>query len=115
MEIKTSDYTVKFDEANALVTCAGSFRLNGVDEYSPIVNLLQSAADQSPDRLTLDLRSLEFLNSSGINVLSKFVISMRQRANIQLIVKGSKRIPWQTKSLLNLQRLMPALQLDMEE
>lgn len=115
MEIKTNDYHVIYDESKATVRCTGSFRLNGVDEYTPIVDLLKDAADAQPEALTLDLRQLEFLNSSGINVLSKFVISMRQRPNSKLTVIGSKRVPWQGKSLLNLQRLMPTLTLNMED
>jgi len=42
------------------------------------------------------------------------VIKVRQQKNIQIAVKGSNRIPWQGKSLKNLQRLMPSLQLELE-
>lgn len=113
MEIKTEDYSVVLDEASSTVVCKGSFRLNGTEEYAPIVQLLNSAADSQPEVITLDLTELQFLNSSGINVLSKFVISIRQRSKIGLTIKGAKKIPWQGKSLLNLQRLMPALKLEL--
>lgn len=97
-----------------MVICQGSLRLNGTEEYAPIVQLLNELADQEPPMITLNLRELEFLNSSGINVLSKFVIQVRQKGTIQMVVQGSKAIPWQGKSLKNLQRLMPALQLELE-
>jgi len=32
-----------------------------------------------PPKITLNLRQLEFLNSSGISMLSKFVIKVRQK------------------------------------
>jgi hypothetical protein len=112
MEIKTNDYHIWFDSADSVVYCKGSFRLGGVEEYAPIVQLLNDAVAQHPATLTLDLRELEFLNSSGINILSKFVISVRQKGNISLVVLGSKKIPWQGKSLQNLQRLMPGLKLE---
>jgi hypothetical protein len=115
MEIKTSEYSVTHDADAAQVVFSGSFRLNGVDEYAPVVDLLERAADANPAALTLDLRDLEFLNSSGINVLSKYVIKLRQRGNLGLTVKGSKKVPWQSKSLLNLQRLMPSLKLELDE
>lgn len=115
MEIKTDDYNVRYDPETSTVTCKGSFRLGGVQEYSPIAQLLNDAAAQKPAVLTLDLRELEFLNSSGINVLSKFVISVRQQGGIQLVVKGSKKIPWQGKSLVNLQRLLPSLKLEVSD
>lgn len=85
-----------------------------MEEYAPIVQLLNDVADGEPKIITLDLRKLDFLNSSGINIISKFVIKVRQQKNIQIAVKGSKQIPWQGKSLKNLQRLMPSLSLELE-
>ena len=114
MEIKTKDYTLQYDRATQTVTCCGAFRLSLAEEYAPIVDLLNEVADSSPNTVTLDLRNLEFLNSSGINIFSKFVIKVRQQKNIQIAIKGSKQIPWQRKSLKNLQRLMPSLQLELE-
>lgn len=61
-----------------------------------------------------DLRGLEFLNSSGINVLFRLVIKVREKANMQLIVRGANHVSWQSKSLVNLQRLMPTVQLNWE-
>jgi hypothetical protein len=113
MEIKTEDYRICYDPDTETVICQGSLRLSGTEEYAPIVKLLTNLADQEPQRITLDLRELEFLNSSGINVLSKFVIKVRQQGNIQMVLQGSKNIPWQGKSLKNLQRLMPSLQLEL--
>ena len=57
-----------------------------------------------PKAITLDLRALSFLNSSGINVLYKFAIAMRKRGELHLVVRGSKNVPWQGKSLPNLKK-----------
>ena len=113
MEIKTEDYSVFCDDLTDTITCQGSLRLSGMEEYEPIVNLLNQLVDQEPLKITLNLQQLEFLNSSGINVLSKYVIRVRQKGTIKMVVQGSKTIPWQGKSLKNLQRLMPALQLEL--
>ncbi len=114
MEIKTNDYSIFYDQPTATVNCQGSLRLSGMEEYAPIVELLNSVADSDPPEIVLNLKELEFLNSSGINVLSKFVIKVRQKGTIQMVVQGSKAVPWQGKSLKNLQRLMPSLQLVLE-
>jgi hypothetical protein len=114
MEIKTSDYSIHYDEVAAVVSCTGSLRLSGMEEYAPILELLNNAAEQQTETLNLDLRNLEFLNSSGINVLSKFVINVRQSKTPQISVIGSTKIPWQSKSLKNLQRLLPTLKLSFE-
>ena len=114
MEIKTGEYRLHYAADTHTIACAGSLRLNGVEEYKPIVDVLNGVALEQPQAITLDLRGLEFLNSSGINVLAKFVINVRQRAASDLVVLGSKSVPWQGKSLVNLQRLMPKLQLIIE-
>lgn len=109
--ITQDDYQVHYDPASASVTCGGSFRLRG-PEYTPIQDLLIAAAEAGHPRLTLDVRELQFLNSSGINTLSKFVMHVRKQGKTQLLITGSEAYPWQKKSLLNLQRLLPDLQLE---
>jgi hypothetical protein len=114
MEITTEKYRVQYDATAKTVICQGALRLAGMEEYAPIVQLLDQVIADHPSTLMLDLRSLEFLNSSGINVLSKFVLKVRGQKDMQLVVQGSNAIPWQEKSLTNLQRLMPQLQLTWE-
>ncbi|MDB9312374.1 hypothetical protein PN462_04600 [Spirulina sp. CS-785/01] len=114
MDITTETYQVTYDDTTQTIIFHGSLRLSGMEEYTPIIDLLHQIADQRPTSMSLDLRNLQFLNSSGINVLSKFVIRVRQYKNIALFIIGSKDIPWQGKSLKNLQRLMPQLQLEWE-
>jgi hypothetical protein len=113
-DIRTDDYSVSYDQSSHTVICKGAFRLSGVAEYAPISQLLNDVLNEQPPVIVLNLRELQFLNSSGINVLSKFVISVRQKGSTQLVVQGSKSIPWQGKSLQNLQRLMPSLKLELE-
>lgn len=113
MEIKTENYRVRYDETHNIIF-DGSLRLNGSEEYASISELLDRVVQQEPEKIVLDLQELVFLNSSGISILSKFVINVRKRKNIQMIVIGSKKNPWQSKSLKNLQRLMPSLKLDFE-
>ena len=115
MEIKGEEYSVTYEPAIATVTCEGSFRLRG-SEYKPIAQLLDDVINERPPTITLNVKELRFLNSSGINMLSKFVIKVRkqkQKAS-QVIVQGCREYPWQRKSLKNLQRLMPALKLEIE-
>jgi anti-anti-sigma factor len=114
MEIRSKNYSVVYDEASQQIVFDGSLRLNGSVEYASISDLLNHVAQQEPPKIVLDLKQLNFLNSSGISILSRFVINVRKRQNIQMIVIGAKTNPWQSKSLKNLQRLMPSLQLELE-
>ena len=113
MEIKNDDYQVSYDQTQATITCAGSLRLQG-GEYAPINELLNQVADAKPAKITLDARNLRFLNSSGINTLSKFVIRVRKLAASDMLVIGNSAHAWQGKSLKNLQRLKKDLVLQME-
>jgi hypothetical protein len=114
MEIKTEAYQVRYNTELQTVFFQGSLRLNGTNEYSSISELLDEIIEIAPQKLILDVKELNFLNSSGISILSKFVINVRKSQNIQMSVMGVKEIPWQSKSLKNLQRLMPSLILNLE-
>ena len=110
MEIKQDDYEVRFDSENNTVTCTGTFRLTG-SEYAAIMELLNTAADTKPDSLNVDLTGLKFLNSSGINTLCKFIMRLRKNNVTQVEVTGNNEYAWQKKSLANLKKLLPSLEL----
>jgi hypothetical protein len=113
MQISAENYCVSLDENSNIISFKGSLRLSGMEEYEPIINLLDRVVNQEPEQIILDLTGLEFLNSSGISMLSKFVINIRKKNTTKIIVQGSAAIPWQGKSLKNLQRLMPSLILEL--
>lgn len=113
MEIKGPQYQVTYDPNPEMITCQGSFRLRG-SEYAPITQLLNQVADKKPEMITLNLKNLKFLNSSGINMLSKFVIRVRKQKASSITVQGNQEFPWQRKSLKNLRRLMPTLKLELK-
>jgi hypothetical protein len=110
--INGEDYSVQYEPESVTVRFQGELSLGGPADYAPIAQLLEDIAAQEPSTITLNLRKLEFLNSSGISLLSKFVINMRKKKTIQVTVLGSNNIPWQGKSLKNLEKLFPGLKLE---
>ncbi|MBF2048492.1 MAG: slr1659 superfamily regulator [Leptolyngbya sp. IPPAS B-1204] len=113
MEIQTKDYSVQYDATTATVHFQGLLLLNGTEEYAPITQLLNQLIEQQLSILTLNLQQLRMLNSSGFQMLSKFVMKARQYEDIQILIRGNQNISWQTRSLQNLQRLMPAIQIEL--
>lgn len=115
--IKTQDYQAFVDEIGARMTLSGSLRLNAAPEYQPISDLMDAAlvkaAQTEPAVLALDLTELRFLNSSGINLLYQFVLKVKKQGGVGLRVLGSNSNAWQPKSLSNMVKFMPTLELVM--
>jgi hypothetical protein len=109
MEIKTNEYRVWNDAAT--IHFEGTMRLSGTEAYAPILELMHEVMAAKPAAIVLDLTELEFLNSSGINLLAKFTIEVRKQPGLGLTIKGSTRVPWQSKSLPNLKKLHSATEL----
>ncbi len=115
-KITGEEYSVEYNNNTQTVTFIGSMRLRTSEEYEPITQLLQQAheATGAENTLTLDFSELKFLNSSGINIVSRFVIFARKQEKIVLQVNGSQEVYWQKKSLTNLQRLWPKVKIDIQ-
>lgn len=116
-EIKDDKYQVSYEKNTATVTLQGAFLLNGATAYEPILNLLKEVAEATePNQLTIDIRNLTFLNSSGINMMTKFVMYVSDVKDLKLNVNitGYKHVAWQERLTVNLRRLMPNLQANLE-
>jgi hypothetical protein len=114
MEIAGEDYAVTYRAGEACVHFSGILRLGGMPDYQPMLDLMTQARDEAGGELCLDLTRLSLLNSSGIAMLSKFVIACRS-TGAALRIRGSSAIAWQGKSLYNLQRLMPGMQVEISD
>jgi hypothetical protein len=139
MEIIGKNYRIIYDPTNTTINFQGILRLygaagyvslddfkksrtsdktsqrqNGSAVYSSLMEMFNEILKQQPTTVTLNLRELQALNSSGINVLSKFVIKVRDHKASQLIVQSTRQFPWQRKLLKNLQKLMPDLMVEWE-
>ena len=113
-ELSGDNYSITYNADTATVKFSGQLVLRGYAEYAPIMQLLLEIAATQPATITLDLRDVLFLNSSGINMFSKFLLNLRAQKDIGLIVIGDRGIPWQAKSLKNMPKLLPRVQLILE-
>ena len=107
--IHGESFEIRLEEGNSTVLFKGALRLSGTEDYAPILDMLKETLIGLPRLIVLDLRELDFLNSSGITMLSRFVIEARDHAGVDVQVLASESVPWHARSLKNLQRLMPTL------
>ncbi|HEX2653526.1 hypothetical protein LVY75_03995 (plasmid) [Sinorhizobium sp. B11] len=109
MEIRDENFRVWAE--NNEVYLDGVFRLAGPDAYAPIHSMILGLLHGGHKQVIFNLTGLEFLNSSGINLLAKLTIEARKMDELQLVVKGTNQYPWQAKSLPNLKKLHPLVDL----
>lgn len=109
MEIQESAYSVLYDAGTHTVKFKGIFNIRGSEGYSEITAMLNKIEAQlsPPAEVVLDIRELEFLNSSGITAMGRFVIKLRQKTQVSVTVLCSNEQSWQEYSMKGLERLMP--------
>jgi len=108
MEIRFNDCRLWVD-GPGVVRFEGTLRLHPRD-YEPVWTFLMQVLEEKVDVLTLDLRPLVFVNSSGINALYKLAVELRKRGTPRLVVEAGDGA-WQKKSLPNLKRFLPSVEL----
>ena len=108
MHVEGQEYVIDYNPNSATVTFSGILRLHNNSEQDAIEGLLAEAVDQKPTMITLDLESLKFINSAGINVLSRFVLKTRGQTTTKVAIHGTKQVLWQSKTVENLRRLSPS-------
>ena len=114
MEIINDEYKVIYIQEKRTVKLSGEIRLRDTKNYTEIADLLQAAFDESDSSMVLDLKELNFLNSSGISTISKFVLHARKTNSTSKRIKclGSDQIFWQKKTLPNLLKIWNKLILE---
>lgn len=110
LEVKGEHFNIVYDNNSKAVNFTGRVRLRGLQEYTVVFDLFDKVLERNKNLITLDLQNLELINSSGIDMLSKFIITARKKKTVQINIIGSSTKTWQTRLLKNLQRLMPKLQ-----
>jgi hypothetical protein len=107
MEIKDKNYYIAYDPTDFSITFRGALRLRTASEYAPILQLLDQIVAAEPATITLDLRDLHFINSSGLNMLFRFILDVREQMISRVIVRGADQVPWQIKAIKTMRQLLP--------
>ncbi len=106
--IRGNTYLVEYQalEQQAMFHFIGKLQCS-TEEYRKLAQFLETSLKQTAlQQVCLDLTRVEFMNSSGINMLSEYCIAVRNHGSIQLQVQGDAKHSWQPRVFINLQKLM---------
>jgi hypothetical protein len=105
-------YKIHYNEVEKVIYFEGSLRLWDPSEYQKIRQFMLDSLELNTDSLTLDFMKLEFLNSSGISTLCKFILDAKRINRQRIRVIGNNEILWQRKSFENLSKLWDEIKLE---
>lgn len=114
MEIKHPDYHIKYSQETGIVSCFGSLECRGKQGYAEIAALLKNVVEAKKPEIILDIRKLEFLNTTGITTLGVFIIGIRKTGVSRLKILGAKQHPWQARAFKGLKKLLPGMETEFE-
>ena len=90
----------------------GVMRLESASAYERAFAPVRAAMLATPGTYTIELAELTLMNSSGIRALGMLVLAAA-RAGTPLILRGSKQVAWQVKTVASLRALHPQLSVDL--
>jgi hypothetical protein len=114
MEVAGEKYKVNYDSSIATLTCEGMMNERGKEGYKSVSELFENVVNQEAEVITMDIRNLEFLNSSGITVIGGFVIKLRNKGKSKFVIHCTKKYTWQERSMKGIKKLMPDLELKID-
>ena len=68
----------------------------------------EQARGRSLERVELDVRDLNFMNSSGILTLVRWITKLKDGKAYQLVLQYDRNVTWQRTSIPTLAKLAPA-------
>jgi hypothetical protein len=74
--------------------------------------MLAATYSNTPSAILWDMRTLKDISSAGLAVLYRFVSQRRTNPDFKLSVKANSKFYWQERSLPNLKKIMPHMQLE---
>ncbi len=111
-----NEYCVAYDADTGVIACEGMLDLRGKEGYQPVATLFEHVVEAAPETITLDIRNLEFLNSSGITTIgSGLIIKARKKGASRVAIRCAKKFAWQERSIKGLSKLMPGMELTFDD
>ncbi len=100
--------------AAGVIVISGKLSLM-LEDYADLENFFQKVIDSEPSELILDLRSLEYLNSSGIKTLCVgLLLEAEEVDGLRMKILCSDKYTWQRETIPTFEDLMERMEIVFE-
>lgn len=109
MKIEGDGYTVTYQDGQ--VKIAGKLSLM-LEDYTELEEFFKIIIESKPSALTLDLRNLEYLNSSGIKTICVgLILEAADVEGLRLKILCSNQYTWQKETIPTFEALMDEMEI----
>lgn len=112
MQIEGEGYKVVYDED--MLTISGKLSLM-LEEYEVLEDFFSEILESGPSELTLNIKDLEYLNSSGIKTICVGLLLEADEIDaLQMKILCSKRFTWQKETVPTFEDLVENVAIEFE-
>lgn len=109
MEIQTKGYKVEY--MNNVLTISGKLSMM-VEDYSEIEAFFEKVMASRPSKIVLDIRNLEYMNSSGIKTICvNLILEAADIKNHHMQILCSNKYAWQRETIPAFKALMDNMEI----
>jgi hypothetical protein len=104
MNIEEKGYKAEYEHNK--ITLSGKLSLM-LEDYGKLEEFFEKVIGSRPSEITLDIRNLEYLNSSGIKTICvSLILEAADIEDLQMKILCSNRYTWQKETIPTFQDLM---------
>lgn len=109
MKMEGDGYTVTYRDGRVKISGKLSLML---EDYTALEEFFKTIIESGPPALTLDLRTLEYLNSSGIKTICVgLILEAADVEGLQLKILCSNQYTWQKETIPTFAALMDNMEI----
>ena len=112
MNINGNTYKAVYE--NGVIEISGKVSLM-LEEYEELESFFENIVESEPPALTLDIRNLEYLNSSGIKTICvALLLEAADIKDLKMKIQCSNQYTWQKETIPTFKDLMDEMEIMFE-
>ncbi|QTA91143.1 hypothetical protein [Desulfonema magnum] len=112
MNLEGDGYTITYKDN--IITIFGKLSLM-LEDYEELEDFFEEVIRTEPSEITLDIRNLEYLNSSGIKTICvSLILEADDIEDIQMKILCSNQYTWQKETIPTFEDLMDDMEIVFE-